>query len=348
MRVSLVRSSPISLVTCWFLSFVSMGCTRSSSPVASLDDAGSDSTGIHSSSDLTSEAPLFGGGDTAPSPSADTSEMNTEVASPAVPIAACDYAVGGTGSALIDDFEDGNVTTLEHDGRAGTWFFYDDATSGTRADSVEIDPQGERSGRVLSFSASGFTDWGSGFGVGFNWNSGQCTYDASVYDGVEFWLKGEGNTRVTLQNLSVRPIALGGQCPTDASCFDSHGVDLTLPATWTHFRLPFADFLQAGWGTGVGPLDPAALYVLEFQLGGIGSHSVWLDDVAFYKSLTEDDAGVAPIEDAGATDAGHASTGHGSSGTPDASAVLQTWNESSERVDGSTEVPPPALDSGLR
>lgn len=347
MRVSRASSSSVThLVQSLCLAATIGGCTNApSSSAADLKDAGPDSTGVQSVVDHTSGAPLFGGGASAPTTSADAVETSSDVQAPAEPIVACAYAVGGAGSPLIDDFEDGNVTTLEHDGRAGTWFFYDDATGGARTDSVELDPQGERSGRVLSFATQGFTDWGSGFGVGFNWNSGQCTYDASAYDGVEFWLRGEGTARVTLQNLSVRPIALGGRCPVDAACFDSHGVDLTLPPTWTHFRLAFSEFEQAGWGTNVGPLDAGALYVLEFQFGSVVDHSLWLDDVTFYRRLTENDAG-APSADAGTFDAGtfgagtfdagmDAETTGGSSGRPDASLQLETSALSGAGIDAS-------------
>lgn len=209
------------------------------------------------------------------------------------PIGHCADAVGGSESPVLDDFEDGNTTTLEVDGRAGTWYFYDDETTGTRQSSVSADPLGNRDGLMLSVSGSGFSNWGSGFGAGLRWNTTQCTYDASAYSGIQFWLRGSGQGRVTFQNTSVRPVALGGDCPTDAACFDSHGVALTIPAEWTRVQLPFADFEQAGWGTSVGPLDTSALYLLEFQFGTNSEYSLWLDDVAFYHAESAPDAGAS-------------------------------------------------------
>lgn len=196
---------------------------------------------------------------------------------------------------MLDDFEDGNTATIDDDGRGATWYFYDDMTQGERNDAVDADPLGERSGNVLSVTGTGFSDWGSGFGAGMRWNTGQCTYDASTYDGVEFWIRGAGDTRVTLQNLSVRPVDLGGECPTDAACFDSHGVDLTLSDAWTLVHLPFSAFEQAGWGTPVGPLRTNAIYLLEFQFGTIEPYLVWLDDVKFFRDSDPSDTGSSGV-----------------------------------------------------
>lgn len=205
---------------------------------------------------------------------------------------------------LIDDFEDGDQLSLVHDGRNAGWYFYNDETTGTQDVSVVADPTGER-GIVLSVKGEGFAEWGSGFGVSMNWAEGQCTYDASIYDGVQFWARGSGNPRVTLQNISVRPVADGGECPADASCFDSHGVALTLTDEWTFVKLPFTSFVQAGWGTPVGPLLPEAIYLMEFQFPALDTFDVSLDDVSFYRAGEPGDAGVpddASVPDASAGD----------------------------------------------
>ena len=272
------------------LGAISLGCSDDvpQKPQGAVSDAAVASSSSTTASNVDSSG-LFGGNlpnteVTAPSSSAPNDD-NPNVDSP---IVACSDAIGGRGSPLVDDFEDGNMATIEDDGRDGTWYFYDDATPGNRDSTVDVDTLGERSGQVLNVTGEGFTDWGSGFGAGLHWNTAQCTYDASTYDGVQFWLRGSGSTRVTLQNLSVRPENLGGQCPTDATCFDSHGVDLTLEETWTLVQLPFTDFEQAGWGTSVGRLQPEAIYVLEFQFGTVTPYSVWLDDVSFYRNSGSD------------------------------------------------------------
>lgn len=253
---------------------------------------------------------LFGGNPPpAPTLATTSSAPDYDGTQVAAPIQACEDAVGGDGTPMIDDFEDGNTATIDDDGRGATWYFYDDMTQGERDDAVDVDPLGARSGKVLYVTGNGFTDWGSGFGAGMRWNTGQCTYDASAYDGVEFWIRGTGSTRVTLQNLSVRPVDLGGECPTDAACFDSHGVNLTLNDAWTLVHLPFSAFEQTGWGTPVGPLRTNAIYLLEFQFGTIKPYSVWLDDVKFFRNTD-------------ATDAGSSSVSVGSSATDESSSVV--------------------------
>lgn len=204
---------------------------------------------------------------------------------------------------MIDDFEDGDQLSLAHDGRDAGWYFYNDGTTGDQTVTVEADTTGER-GIVLSVKGDGFAEWGSGFGVSMNWAEGQCTYDASIYDGVQFWVRGAGTPRVTLQNISVRPISDGGQCPADASCFDSHGVALTLTDEWSFVKLPFSSFVQAGWGTPVGPLLPEAIFLMEFQFPALDTFDISLDDVSFFREGEAGDAGVpdASVPDASAGD----------------------------------------------
>jgi hypothetical protein len=165
-----------------------------------------------------------------------------------------------------------------------------------------------------------------------NWNDGQCTYDASVYAGVQFWVRGAGQTRFTLQNLSVRPVALGGQCAADASCFDSHGASFSIPAEWTLMRFEFSELAQAGWGTPVGPFDTKAIYLMEFQFGVVQPFSIAIDDVAFFRDTDAADAGASSdvrdpsagassdVSDASGgpiSDAWDASVGPTSDGVPD-------------------------------
>jgi hypothetical protein len=137
---------------------------------------------------------------------------------------------------------------------------------------------------VLHAQASGFPEF-SGIGMGLRWTetgSEFCYYDASYYDGFSFWAKGSGGVRVALQNPSVRPIAVGGTCPADAACYDSHGMDFTLSSGWTHYQVGFAGLSQAGWGTPVGEFVPSELFTIEFQFSPGGTVDLQLDDLAFF------------------------------------------------------------------
>lgn len=269
-----------------------IGCASEPSNPGLEEDAvtqGETSAVTHqnTSTEATQSGPLFGGPNSNAPPPPTTAPTTTATPNEP-PVGACDKAVAQGAEPLIDDFEDGDQVTLKQDGRDGTWYFYDDGTSGSLEVNVGADGRSEREGLVLSVAGEGFSDWGSGFGVGLNWNDGACTYDASVYSGVQFWVRGTGETRITLQNLSVRPIALGGQCAADATCFDSHGVSFTIPEEWTLMRLPFSEFSQAGWGTPVGPLRTEAIYLLEFQFEALAPFTIALDDVSFIHAEPSD------------------------------------------------------------
>jgi hypothetical protein len=305
---------------------------------ASTESGGSLATPVDTSDDSASTAPLFGGG-VASSSAAATSESSPSSTANAPPIGACDKAVAEGAEPTIDDFEDGDQRASKQDGRDGSWYFYDDGTSGTSSVNFVADALGQRTGTVLSVAGSGFSDWGSGFGVGFNWNEGQCTYDASVYSGVQFWVRGKGQARLTLQNLSVRPISLGGQCAEDASCFDSHGVTFGIPEEWTLMRFAFNEFEQAGWGTPVGSLQTQAIYLLELQFGVIEPFAITLDDMSFFSDTDDLDAGAREVLDGSAALAPDASVGatqlHESSATPtDSAAAPSTSADASVSFSG--------------
>jgi Carbohydrate binding domain (family 11) len=255
------------------------------------------------------------------------------------PIEVCSTARGTGEAPLLDDFEDGDEYTLSTDGRSGGWYYYDDGTGGVRNNAVTADPSAGRAGEVLKVTGANFSDWGSGFGAGLAWGSGQCWYDASHYAGIRFWARGEGKVRVALQNPGVRPVSMGGACPDADRCFDSHGVDIQLSATWAPYEFTFEEFTQAGWGESVGALDPSHIYILEFQFGAVKPYEMWLDDVAFFAAgdppLVGLDSGVADTgvidsgvpgtsSDGGRADSGGIRTDSGTTGAAsDASALTQ-------------------------
>jgi hypothetical protein len=86
---------------------------------------------------------------------------------------------------------------------------------------------------------------------------------------------------------------MGGACPDDGRCFDSHGVDFKLSSEWVAYEFTFDEFTQAGWGDAVGAFDPSQIYILEFQFSAAKPYEIWLDDVAFFE------AGDQPVADSG-------------------------------------------------
>jgi hypothetical protein len=240
---------------------------------------------------------LFGGGtmpisvmptDTAEPTPETPATVNPDDPSAANPLVECASAVATGLDSRIDDFESGSDQILEVDNRSGGWYDYDDDTTSAVQTIERLKSEGAPGGGlggVLHVSSDGFPSY-SGVGFGLRWTetgSEHCYYDASYYDGMRFWARGSGSVRLALQNPSVRPVSMGGTCPDDASCYDSHGYDFTLNTDWTEYSVSFSTLEQAGWGTPVGAFDPSKLFTVEFQFASGSGYDLWLDDVDFYK-----------------------------------------------------------------
>jgi hypothetical protein len=257
-----------------------------------------------------------------PEPTAPAPAIDENVPSAAHPLQACDSAVAVGENPMIDDFEDLDDIPLVVDNRDGGWYSYtdDSATTPLVLEWITTDDPAVSGSGVMHVQGSGFEYSGVGFGLRWTETGSEfCYYDASYYDGIAFWAKGGGTVRLALQNPSVRPVAEGGQCPDTASCYDSHGDDVTLTPDWSYFRVGFAGVTQAGWGTPVGDFLPEELFTVEFQFPSGTSYDVTIDDVAFYNDgdavpaqepipepqpVAEpepvEDAGPAEVPDAGA------------------------------------------------
>jgi hypothetical protein len=205
------------------------------------------------------------------------------------PLVACEGAKGNGDGALIDDFEDTNLDTLVQDQREASWFYYDDGSGG--AHTVLVDPaEPDREGYAIHIAGGGFTDWGSGVGVGLRWtgeSDERCVYDASYYTGVRFWMVGNGATvRVQGMNPIVIPELEGGTCTDPDACWDNHGVDVASEMVWTEVFLPFGEFTQR-WTEPPVAFDPASIFTIEFTLESYQDYDIWIDDLGFYREGEE-------------------------------------------------------------
>lgn len=228
------------------------------------------------------------------------------------PLVACPGAVAVGESPLIDDLEDGDSRILVIDNRDADWYVYQDDSGGSHTLSFEStdDPAVDGSG-VLHVAGGPFDQY-SGLGLGLRWSETgdeRCYYDASHYEGLRFWARGDAGIRVALQMPEVRPVSMGGTCPDDAACYDSHGVNFDIGPEWTLYEVPFSSVTQSGWGHRVGSFDPSKLFTIEFQFTGGSTYDFWLDDLTFYG---EDTA----VPDAGASDAGTSDAGTSDAGAP--------------------------------
>ncbi len=299
-------------------------------------------TGTSTVGAMDTDSDLFGGG-MAPEleveePTPTEPEPDTAESPDSDPIVACASAVAVGENPVIDDFDDLDLVPLVTDNREGSWYSYTDGTPDAELMLSAVSgnsPDGEDG--VLEVIGDAVDQY-SGIGMGLRWSetgAERCWYDASLYDGLTFWARGRGSVRVALQNPSVRPQELGGQCPPESTCFDSHGTDIVLTEEWVQYEVAFDAITQAGWGSPVGAFVPAELFLIEFQFTPGVDYEMWLDDLTFYgegvDSASPDGGGIVPESDA-------------SSPPPeDADGGLSTLDGGTPRVDGGT----PPLDAGL-
>jgi hypothetical protein len=185
----------------------------------------------------------------------------------------CHTSVGLAINQWIDTFEDGTLFIQQIDERAGEWFglpamkagpFVVEATSGGAPNSTKAL---HMSGTALNMSGPNNTALWATYGVPL----GIC-YDASAFDGISFWLKGNSTgkndtIKVSLPTPPTTEKQAGGSCPDgDAGCYNHFSVLLTLAPTWTQYSLKWAQFAQANWGpTAVKGVAPAG-FVFQKQI----------------------------------------------------------------------------------
>jgi poly(3-hydroxybutyrate) depolymerase len=210
--------------------------------------------------------------------------------SPETDVVGCPKLQAQGTAPLIDDFENAQQITTAED-RAGYWIFYNDGTSG------EQDVQHVADGStVLQIDSSGWSSWGSGFGVRISQGSTLeqlCPYDASVYSGLSFKAKGTGRVRVRLAMRENTPTNEGGDCTLPGEeCYDWPGIWLNLKPEWTNYSLPFCAFKQEGWSGTQLPLAATRLGGIHFRLDG--KVKLALDELQFAEQ-PEGDAGACAV-----------------------------------------------------
>lgn len=207
-------------------------------------------------------------------------------AEPVAPIVSCAVATGAGDAPMIDDFEDGDMDTLGIDGRSGGWYAYN--SDDTREHVFEVTAaDGLPAGSQRAMHTSGRDFQWAGIGFGLRWGTEnddgewvECVYDATAYQGVRFWARGDGSARLTVSVPGVIPEDDGGTCVSD--CWNNHGVDLTLRDAWTEHFIPFTDMVQPDYGEQLGPLDPAELRTMQFEFPGDTAFDLWIDELQFY------------------------------------------------------------------
>jgi hypothetical protein len=203
--------------------------------------------------------------------------------------------------AVVDDLEDGDGYVSS---RTGDWWTASDDTAGATivppANSVATPEPIEGTGRcgskyAMRVTGQGFLDWGALLGISLKLDTGPngeyatVAYDASAYQGVAFWARiGDTSTnqvRFAISDVNSEPD--GGACVEDGAigeeCFDTFGTPLTaLDTQFRHYRIPFTQLTQRGFGLRAPALVTSAVYTVQFNFEPGAVFDFWVDDVAFY------------------------------------------------------------------
>jgi chitinase len=201
------------------------------------------------------------------------------------------------GQNLIDDLEPaaGDTATChkikEVDGRTGSWNSGKDDKSpmGSVVHSFEPPGSGGAPGstRAVHVVGQGLNGYGGYLAVPL----APC-YNASAYQGLSFWMKGDP-TKAPWMKLSIMTpqsveAAQGGSCiqppvghpPTQLECYDNFSVHLfKVSNIWTRYAITWQQLAQFGWG------QPITGVKGESQIIGLNFSPVWDLDTAPNKAF---------------------------------------------------------------
>ncbi len=190
---------------------------------------------------------------------------------------------------MIDDLEDGDDYICENGGRTGSWYWYNESTTGSQVLDVILESR-EDSIVAIETTGTSIGSWGATFGVSLYGVdlATRLPYDVSGYTGIRFWARrGPASsypTSVTV-NIVQRNTAntdQGGTCNESVyECSDHYADTISVSSAWRLYELPFTGFYQAsGWGTTF-PRDLENVLGFEFLIERT-SFDLIVDDLAFY------------------------------------------------------------------
>jgi hypothetical protein len=212
---------------------------------------------------------------------------------------------GSDDNTVIDDMEAGTGRILTRDQRKGVWYAFAAVdperptwVGGTlwppiTSPGVPIETSVIQGGRVGSTHAmhaygseSDTTEryWYAGIGVDLMFDGSHYgTYDASAYEGITFWIRGNPTElQVRVSTTPTTAVEYGGTC-TEADC-DPHNAPIEANSSWHQIWVPFSNLKQTIYGPGL-IFDPSALTNIQFYCPiGCSSFDFWIDDLAFYKA----------------------------------------------------------------
>lgn len=188
--------------------------------------------------------------------------------------------------------------------RTGFWLAFNDGTGLQVPGQPHNGVTGGMAGGgdcMMRSQGAGFTLWGGSTKFWLNASGAQiCTYDATAYQGIRFYIRGtttgtfaenyypvDNRVRVNIPTQSTSGAEQGGTCvPGTYPCDDSFGKWCAVTASWAPCELPFTMITQVGWGT-VALFNESELLGLQIQASRYEgaanvSWDIYIDDVMFY------------------------------------------------------------------
>jgi chitinase len=203
----------------------------------------------------------------------------------------CGVVKAQGGFLTLDDFEAPAVpgtsipiTWRSRDGRKGSWHLSSDPTAAAQMALGPAGTGGSPASKQAVHVWGGPGPWGALMSLSLS-----C-YDASAYDGISFWIKGNpaaGNTQIKLDVVTpaTLPVASGGVCTS--RCNNHFGKVVDLTGTWTRHKIPWSALQLTNCAQPV-PALPAAfdpqkmILALAFQQPDAkAGFDFWIDDVTF-------------------------------------------------------------------
>ncbi|MDA0348543.1 MAG: hypothetical protein O3C20_14190 [Verrucomicrobia bacterium] len=186
---------------------------------------------------------------------------------------------------MIDDLEDGDLNGLRVDGRHWSWSQFDDESDGVQLLTIQklADAPG-KGDQVLYVKGGGWKYNGAGLSAylvnrvdprPFGY------YDASIYQGIAFWIKALGPKELTLRIGTQETTSLdnGGICIKN--CADDPEFSFKSTGNWQFIKIPFQNFLLPGFDF-KGLLDPSGIKAIHFSIDTLDDYELWIDDLSFY------------------------------------------------------------------
>ena len=206
----------------------------------------------------------------------------------------CGQAVARGGFFTLDDFEGLPSATAPiginwpaRDSRTGSWIQLAAPTTNGTLEVAATDTNGGAPGSKQALHYRGGTGvYGAAAGLPMGTN---C-YDASAYEGISFWIKGNpgaGNTRIkfSVHTPVSEPVESGGACTME--CYDHFAKMVDITPSWTRVKLKWADLTQTWCAKSVPPV-PAnwqaekQILALSFsQTDPMKPFDFWIDDITF-------------------------------------------------------------------